>query len=784
MLTNSSKHIILFGFCLVLACMSALAMVGLSRMDSLNARIQSIAHDNNIKSDLISSMRAAIRERFISLYNLSVITDPFDEEAELDHYHQLAANFLNARAQLLKMPLSPQEKHVLAEQARLLKISYAIQKQVAALISVGDRQAAGELLQSQAIPARNRVLAELGRLQDMQHAATEKAVKEARQTYRHAYLNMLALAAAALGVGLFVAFYVSRRVGAVEEALFQEKELAEITLYSIGDAVITADAAGLVTYVNPAAEQLTGWNALEARHRPLTEIFQAVDEHLRQPLELPAIQDFLEGLAVGTVRHTVLINRYGQDSIIEHSVAPIRSRAGRIMGTVLVFRDVSEARRMEQQLYWQASHDALTGLANRRAFEQRLFESLAAARAHDQSQVLIYFDLDQFKVVNDTCGHIAGDALLRQITALLEEQIQPHDILARLGGDEFGLLLENCPLSRGVAVAETLRQAISEFRFVWADKAFSISVSIGIVPITPRSETVTDLLSAADTACYAAKDQGRNRIHVYESDNGEWMKRHGEMLWVSRINKALEEKRLRLFYQFILPTNPSRARKKHVEVLLRMVDENGHLVLPMAFIPAAERYNLMPAVDRWVIQNTFGWLVEFILKTPKKLIPCAINLSGQSLCDDQFLDFVIDQFQRSGVPPSAICFEITETAAIANLNQAIRFISKLKSMGCRFALDDFGSGMSSFTYLKNLPVDYLKIDGAFVRDMLDDPVDQAMVEAIHRIGHVMGIQTIAEFVESPATLERLKALGVDYVQGYSIHKPEPIMHLAEVQLSA
>jgi diguanylate cyclase (GGDEF)-like protein len=376
-------------------------------------------------------------------------------------------------------------------------------------------------------------------------------------------------------------------------------------------------------------------------------------------------------------------------------------------------------------------------------------------------------------VVNDTCGHIAGDELLRQLTALLSDKVRDNDTLARLGGDEFGVLLESCPLEQGMRIAEEMRKTIAGFKFAWEDKLFDVGVSVGLVLLDAQSESMAAVLSAADAACYAAKDDGRNRVRIYHGEE-ESGRRQGEMQWVSHINKALEENRFMLFFQEIKPVAAS-GHGRHFEILVRMRDESGALVPPMAFIPAAERYNLMLAIDKWVVCHTFDWLVARDLKDGGAM-SCAINLSGQSFGDDAFLEFMLQQFDTRPIPQGSVCFEITETAAIANLNKARRFISSLREKGCRFALDDFGSGMSSYAYLKNLEVDYLKIDGVFVKDMVNDAVDYAMVESINRIGHVMGLKTIAEFVENDAILEKLRGLGVDYAQGYGIHKPEPLQN--------
>jgi diguanylate cyclase (GGDEF)-like protein len=467
----------------------------------------------------------------------------------------------------------------------------------------------------------------------------------------------------------------------------------------------------------------------------------------------------------------ILLRPDGAEVEISASAAPIRDRNESILGAVMVFHDVGQTRMLARQLSYQAAHDALTGLYNRREFEQRLQQALESAQQSGAEHAICYLDLDQFKVVNDVCGHIAGDELLRQLAGVLLERIRETDVLARLGGDEFGMLLSHCSPDKARRVAEEILSAVRAFRFMHQEHSFEIGVSIGLVPVNQASRNVTEVLSAADVACYAAKDGGRNRIHVYEPGDREMQQRRGELSWVSQISRALEEDRMRLYFQPIVPLE-NAASPLHYEMLVRMIDEQGNTVPPMAFLPAAERYNLMPTLDRWVVStmlNTFG---------PGRSGPAnamyVANLSGQSLSDDGFLAFVLDCLARSALPPCQVCFEITETAAIANLRGATRFIKVLRDHGCSFALDDFGSGLSSFGYLKNLPVDYLKIDGSFIKDMVNDEIDAAMVAAINEIGHVMGIRTIAEFVESEAVMERLRAIGVDYAQGYWVARPEPI----------
>jgi len=561
----------------------------------------------------------------------------------------------------------------------------------------------------------------------------------------------------------------------LENALYQEKELAQITLHSIGDAVITTDEQGYIKDFNPVAERLTGWRAEEAKHTPISQVCQLVDGSTRQSLDNPAMRAIAEGKTVSLSNHPTLISKTGEEFAIGDSAAPIRSKAGDIVGTVLVFHDVTEERGRAKQLAWQASHDPLTSLFNRQKFIQCLDDVIEEAKAKTTHHVLCCMDLDHFKAVNDTCGHAAGDQLLRQVADMWRSQIRASDSLARLGGDEFGLLLYDCDLERAIEITNEFCRSIQSFRFHYDDKLFSIGVSIGLVPVSSHSISTEQVLQLADSACYSAKNKGRNRVQVYYQDDKEAAQQSSDSQWFSRITYALDNDLFVLYGQTIANAQDTSSEIELCEILLRLKESaDKDTLLPMSFLPIAERYNLMPKIDRWVIQTC----LEHIAQQPRPINKLySINLSGSSLNDESFIDFLKSQLEASPVDTRSLCFEITETVAISNLQKVATFMLELKKLGCYFALDDFGSGMSSFTYLKHLPVDFLKIDGNFVKEAAADKIVCAMLEAINQVGHLMGLKTIAEYVENQPILQKVRELGIDYVQGYEIQRPQRLCAL-------
>jgi len=561
---------------------------------------------------------------------------------------------------------------------------------------------------------------------------------------------------------------------AIEEATLAGRSLARHTLDSIGEGVITTDLNGRIDYANGAAELMLGCRLDMAEGKRLGDLVELVDEADRKPLGDPIQRCLGEGNRIDLGRRTLMVPKIsGQEHSIELSAAPIRGERDAFLGAVVLLHDVSEIRGLARQMSYQASHDPLTGLVNRREFERRLDEIIAGARAGSSTHVLCYLDLDRFKVVNDTCGHMAGDNMLREVASLIREQVRDSDIVARVGGDEFGMLLTGCPLDKARQIADDVVAAIRDYRFVWRDRIFNIGVSVGLVEVSHESGSLEELISAADSACYVAKQKGRGRVHVYSARDEAVARQRGEILWLQRLQRALKEDRFELFVQPIVSASGRVETGPACEVLLRMRDEDGGSASPADFMEAAERYHLMPNVDRWVLQTTFGAIGSGVLSLPDQR-SCTVNLSGQTLGDPQFLDFVVQCLDYSGVAPGQICFEVRESAVLGNLTHAARFIAVLHGMGCQFALDDFGSGIGSFANLKNLSMDYLKIDGAIVRALGTDDVSQAMVAAMIKLARTLGIQVIAEHVETDSIFSVVRDMGVDFIQGYAVGHPEAL----------
>ena len=771
---NAPDYALGLGFAAVLALMLFLTAVGLVQLQASQKRLEGIVGDHLAKVSLATRMHTSARERTVSLQQLVILGDPFERDEQWIRYLSKAGEFVQAREALLGLPLTAEEVALLKRQGQLTGIAVPIQERVVNLVSAGNIVEAQRLLIDEAIPAQDRVLVQLSALYQLQEQKTQQIVNQATRDNRDARLQVTLLAAITVGLALFVAVTVVRYSRRADSALRQEKERAQVTLHSLSDAVIRADANGRIEYMNPVAARLTGWTSVQAHGKYPKDVFNIVRDSVCNT-QFDAVEKILTGKEsiTGPVDFMISVQETTQ-YCIELIATCIHDDLGNVAGTVLVFRDVTEIRALSRELMYHATHDPLTGLYNRREFERHLQEALLDARASGVEYALCYLDLDMFKVVNDTCGHVAGDELLKQISLMFRQRLRKGDVLARIGGDEFAILLRRCTLERAEAISGLIHGAMKDFRFVWEEKTVDVGVSIGVMRVAADSGDLKDVFRIADVACRVAKEGGRNRTHLFRPNDLTVTRREREIDWVQRIGRAVNDNQFVLYGQWIRPLGRSGQRLSHCEVLLHLRDESGEVITPASFLPAAERYQLMPVIDRWVVRATLATLRELPAAALRSLGCFNINLSGQSLCDPDFLAYVLSELKTSGVSPEQICFEVTETEAVSNLSNAVTLIERVKEVGCRFALDDFGSGMSSFSYLKNMPVDYLKIDGSFVRNIADDRIDLAMVSSINQVAHIMGIETIAEYVESDAVRVALEALGVDYGQGFALARPMPL----------
>jgi diguanylate cyclase (GGDEF)-like protein/PAS domain S-box-containing protein len=776
-----SKYLLYASFGLLLAALTALIALGLARIESFNRQTHSLTEAQGRKIGAASELFLANGQRSALIDKLFGAETGEARRTVQEQYQRAIGVYDRAVQRLRALQLDPPERGARDEAVAAAARSRAIGEDIVELLMRREIARASELNLTQAVQEDSRLQETLYLMLEANHARSAEAIAAANEGMRNGFLLIGAGGLLALLAGIVIAVWVIRIVAATETKLEHEKELAEVTLHSIVDGVITTDAKGRVEYLNPVAEQYLGWTTAQAAGKPLSEIYRVLDERSGRPIDpLPTAGASSPGEAeLVPVR---LVDRNGRETPVRYSHAPILGRDGTVHGMIVVFHDVSQLRAMSQQLLWQASHDALTGLVNRREFERRLAGLIETAGAQRREHALLYMDLDNFKAVNDTCGHSAGDELLRQLTAIMLTRMRGSDTLARLGGDEFGALLEACPVDQGVRIANALRETVREFRFVWEGKTFSVGVSVGLVPIDAASGDVNQVLANADATCYEAKNRGRDRVQVYRPEEPSRSGRREDLLIVSQINRAFELGQFRLYRQRIAPLDAAPRRELHYEILVRMVDRSGNLVPATAFMPQAERYNLLTSIERWVVSS----LVEFLHRQWQAgTIPHDLhgsgergfysdNISGASINDKSFPDFLRNLLTRYQLPNGLLCFEITETTAISNLSKAAELMHELKGMGCRFALDDFGTGMSSFAYLKYLPVDFLKIAGVFIKDMVSDPMDYAIVDSINRIGHILGMRTVAESVEDAGTLARITELGLDYAQGYFVAEPEAL----------
>lgn len=798
------------GFAAVIGLLSLITLNGLIGMGSTQRQLDQLVSANSEKLRQITIMRRANRERVIGLQRMLLLEDSSDVDAEAISSRGHVNHFIQARSRLQELSGSQAERDALDLIRARSAAAAPLNDRIRELVADGKLVEARRLMLDELVAAQDALYHGFESLAAIYEKQAALTAQRAHDEFASAQRRTLWVYALAVLVSLFVAVHVVRCIGRTELALRwqsrelesevrssaeelraenqvrehaeelarQEQERLQVTLASIGDGVLTVSPTGCVDYLNPAAEAITGWSAEEAMGLELSSVLTARDADSALPRDLFR-QASKSGTADAAIRNELRIERPdGEQVDVEATVARITNAdvgAGALQGLVVVLRDVTETRALARRLAHQATHDALTGLVNRREFERRVEAALSQARLAGEPALLAFLDLDQFKVVNDSCGHVGGDRLLKELSDKLSHKLRPDDTLARLGGDEFGLLLVNCNLANGLAIAEKIRASVEDYRLLHDGKVFSVGTSIGVVELKPDCGSLTEALSMADAACYLAKDRGRNCVQVYTEGDDVFVQRQGEMRWSTVVSSALDEGWFELHCQPIVPVFGDARNESHYEILLRMRDEDGQLVFPGQFIPAAERYGQLTRIDRYVIREALAWLGQH--QDAGVLDRISINVSGASVSEEQFLDEVIRLINISGAKPERIIFEITENVATTDPQAAAAFIAKLREIGCEFALDDFGQGFSSLSKLKDLAVDYLKIDGQFVRDIVNDRNSQAMVRGINEIAHALGKRTVAEFVENEETLALIRDIGIDYVQGFGIARPAPLEDL-------
>jgi len=761
---SSLLLIISFGS-ILLVTFFALAFISI-HIKTTQSQIDEIVTSNNKKSRLAVEMQQSARNRSLALYSMVSAKDAFDYDEFYMNYQHQAEIFIKARQAFLSMNLSKKEKALIEQQGKLSRIAVPQQNIVIKMLHKKRYSDAANLLINKSIPSQDAVLTQLTKIIDHQNDNNEKIVTQLQNKVDNNIVIVILMSAVILILTILTAIYVINRITKSEKQLHIEKELAQITLHSIGDGVITVDKDYVIQSINPVAEMLADVKKHEVINQNILSVYDG-----ESPKQRSEINENLDKTDIQrSLFDFTLTKKDGTKFEVEHTIAPIIDDDKKILGAVIILRDVTEVRTMEKRLSYQASHDALTGLINRREFEVRLKQTIRNAAAENANHSICFLDLDKFKIINDTSGHAAGDEFLKQVSKTIQSLLRQTDVLARLGGDEFSIILDGCSIYQAKNICTQIIKKIKNTRFNWGKNSFEAGASIGIVPITKLTASVSEVMSSVDAACYEAKNKGRNRVQVFEPNDAEFVKHQLETSWIQKIKKAIDENQFELYFQELRNINPTHPTPTSIELLIRLKDD-GDIVYPDSFIPTAERYNLMPMIDEWVISNTFDFINKYNEKHESE-IRVAINLSGQSLSEDSVLNLITEKLRKNKhLKKELICFEITETAAIANMSKAIEFIAQIKQMGCKFSLDDFGSGLSSFSYLKNMPVDNIKIDGVFIRDIHVDPINRVFVESIHNISKIMGIKTTAEYVENEEILNCIKSIGIDYAQGYHISKP-------------
>ncbi len=770
---SSTRQLMFFSVVGILLLGGVLMATTLTVLNNAEARIQAIVQNYNEKSELTVKMRSMARERTISLEKMLIMRDSINATMEVDNFSKFGGDFAKARFRLNELELTQDEEKLFEKIFKLVSINVPIQREIIDQILEDEFDLARARLLNESIPLQDKIYKLMSELIALQQKAAKKEIVKGKSEYKSTVTLMLLLSVMTGLIILFSSMRVFKHISKSEKALSYEKEKAETTLYSIGDAVISTDKEGCIEYINEAAEQILGIRRIDVSGKKLNDITQIVCEKLPGETIDPINVVLQNRKPISSAGDTSLINLNKDTYGVEYSAAPIYDKNYKITGSVLVIKDVTKIRELSAELIYHARHDSLTGLLNRREMENRIECLLDRYREnHHEVSCLCYLDVDQFKIINDTCGHAAGDEFLKQVGTQIVEATRDTDELARMGGDEFSIILKNCKADKAMRIMERLRKELQDNNFCWDNKCFRTTVSIGIVPIELNEGNVQDFLSAADTACYVAKEEGRNQTHLLTESDDKAFKKKSEMEWVHRLKQAIDDEQFVLYFQSIKSLDKN-GTGLHGEILLRLIGEENTIIPPFSFIPAAERYNMMPEIDRYVIKHTFDMLTNSADITEIQNSLISINLSAQSLCDQGFEDFITHHISNFKLLPENICFEITETAMISNMTKAISLIESLQSRGCKFALDDFGSGLSSFAYLKNLPVDYLKIDGSFVKNIETNKLDFAMVSSVNQIGDILGIETIAEFVENKEIEKILSDIGVNHVQGYGIDRPRP-----------
>ena len=767
-LSKSSLLLIVSFSAILLVTFTALAYISF-QIKTTQTQINEIVTSNNHKIRLLVEMQQAARERSLSLYSMVSIKDPFEYDEAFIKYQSYAGIFIKARQTFLSMSLSKEEIDSIDKQGELSKLAVPLQNLILKLLNKERFKDAVNLLINKSIPAQNAVLTQISKTIDFQRNKNEKIVQQLKKRLNDNLIIIVIISILILTLTIATSAYVISKITKTEKQLFFEKELAQTTLHSIGDGVITVNKDYLIKTINPVAETLTDVKREDVLNKNILSIYEGESD--RQRSEITG--NIIGQGARRSIFDFSLTKKDGSKFEVEHTIAPIIDKNKNILGAVIILRDVTKVRTMEKRLSYQASHDSLTGLINRREFELQLQQTIQSTHRYDSSHSLCFLDLDKFKIINDTSGHAAGDEFLKQISKTIQSLLRQTDILARLGGDEFAILLDGCSIHKAKVICNQIIKTIKDTRFSWGKNSFETGASIGIVPITKLTASATEVMSSVDAACYEAKDKGRNRIQVFEPNNAEFVQHQIETSWIQKIKNAIIDNSFELYYQELENINPKYPTPKTIEILMRL-NSQGKVISPDSFMPTAERYNLMPMIDEWVISNAFDFIQNYT-ETHNSDIRVAINLSGQSLSEDSVLNLITNKLRKNKkLKKELICFEITETAAIANMSKAIEFIASVKQMGCNFSLDDFGSGLSSFSYLKNMPVDNIKIDGIFIREINTDPINKVFVESIHNISKIMGIKTTAEYVENEEVLNCIKNIGIDYAQGYYISKPRPV----------